>query len=100
MRVDGLEAIVTESSGYKSTRILLAQLKEGSDFLEQQKDDLAHLWRGFTPRIVSFYEVVRTPTAQRVSNICSINCWILINIYDTVGIRWVCTRRTAGPNGR
>ena len=37
-------------------RILLAQLKEGTEYVENQKEDLIRLWEGFHGKVVTFYE--------------------------------------------
>ncbi|KAF8243669.1 hypothetical protein K440DRAFT_38565 [Wilcoxina mikolae CBS 423.85] len=80
MRTEELETMIeADSEGKRSHTArhqLLTQLREGSEFLESQKDELSHIWEGFTPRIVSFYETVKTPTVKQV-----FEC------------RWLCERR-------
>jgi hypothetical protein len=44
------------------------QLKEGSEFLENQKEDLISVWGGFKRNIFSFYETVKTPTVIKVNS--------------------------------
>ncbi|KAI5802993.1 hypothetical protein EDC01DRAFT_645472, partial [Geopyxis carbonaria] len=43
---------------------LLAQLKEGSEFLEQQRETLARVWKKFDGKVVSFYETKKTAQIQ------------------------------------
>jgi hypothetical protein len=48
-------------------RYLLMQLKEGSEFLENQKEDLIQIWEGFKgKKVVSFYETMKTPSVRKV----------------------------------
>ncbi|KAF8530881.1 hypothetical protein BDD12DRAFT_914734 [Trichophaea hybrida] len=67
MRTDDLEQMVDmESGGYETSRHnLLRQLREGSEFLETQKEDLSYIWDEYKPKIISFYETVQTPTVKR-----------------------------------
>jgi hypothetical protein len=68
LRTDELEDLLDiESGGQESRRNLLMQLKEGSEFLENQKHDLSYIWEGFEGRIVSFYETVKTKTIKKVT---------------------------------
>jgi hypothetical protein len=62
----------TETSEQESRLNLLRQLKEGSEFLETQKEDLLRIWGEIPGKIVSFYETVKTPTAQKVTGACTI----------------------------
>jgi hypothetical protein len=56
-----------ESGGYETSRHnLLRQLREGSEFLENQKEDLRYIWEEHKPKIISFYESVQTPTVKWV----------------------------------
>jgi hypothetical protein len=68
MRTYDLEEMVdAESGGYETSRHnLLRQLREGSEFLENQKEDLSYIWEEHKPKIISFYESVQTPTVKRV----------------------------------
>jgi hypothetical protein len=68
MRTDELEEMVDmESGGYETSRHnLLRQLREGSEFLETQKEDLSYIWEKYKPNIISFYETVQTPTVKWV----------------------------------
>jgi hypothetical protein len=60
------EAMVTDlSDGMDNARLRLSrQLKEYSEFLETQREDLVDIWPG--RRIFSFYETEFTPTLQKV----------------------------------
>ncbi|KAF8534691.1 hypothetical protein BDD12DRAFT_755570, partial [Trichophaea hybrida] len=68
MRTYDLEEMVdAESGGHETSRQnLLRQLREGSEFLETQKEELSYIWGERKPKIVSFYETVATPTVKRV----------------------------------
>lgn len=53
------------SSNKQSTRLrLLEQLREDSEYLEEQRERLIHIWSNM--RIYSFYELKDTPTVQKV----------------------------------
>ncbi|KAF8537270.1 hypothetical protein BDD12DRAFT_911593 [Trichophaea hybrida] len=39
-------------------------IEEGSEFLENQKEDLSYIWEEYKPKIISFYESVQTPTVK------------------------------------
>jgi hypothetical protein len=45
---------------------LLAQLNEGSEFLENQKEALSHLWNEFRGKVVTFYETQKTKQVKKV----------------------------------
>jgi hypothetical protein len=45
---------------------LLRQLTEGSEFLDNQKDELSYIWNEYKPKIISFYETAPTFRVQRV----------------------------------
>ena len=47
-------------------RNLLAQLKEGSEYLENQKEALSRLWDDFRGKVVTFYETNPTKSVERV----------------------------------
>ena len=68
MRTSDLEEMVdAESSGYDTSRHnLLRQLREGSEFLETQKEELSYIWEECKPKIVSFYETAATLTVEKV----------------------------------
>jgi len=66
MRTTKLEAMVKDiSSDLESqpTKLLLQQLREGSEFLESQRDELVDIWNG--RKIISYYETVDTPTVKQ-----------------------------------
>ncbi|KAH0556424.1 hypothetical protein GP486_005657 [Trichoglossum hirsutum] len=66
LRTKELEEMVdTETGGQESRLNLLRHLKEGSEFLETQKENLLHLWTEYSGKIVSFYETLKTPTVER-----------------------------------
>ncbi|KAF8252057.1 hypothetical protein K440DRAFT_18990 [Wilcoxina mikolae CBS 423.85] len=65
------EMVEAESGGYDLDREtskynLLKQLREGSEFLEIQKEELGYIWAEYKPKIVSFYELFKTPTVGQV----------------------------------
>lgn len=68
LNVDSLVAMVentTVPSDTHSARLgLLEQLRENSEFLEDQKERLIPIWEGL--QIVSFYEVEKTPSMTKV----------------------------------
>jgi hypothetical protein len=66
LRTYDLEDMVDAESGETSRLNMLKQLREGSEFLENQKDDLSYIWEEYKPKIISFYETVLTPTVQMV----------------------------------
>ena len=45
---------------------LFAQLKEGSEYLENQKEALSRLWEGFHGKVVTFYETEPTKFVKKV----------------------------------
>ena len=45
---------------------LLAQLKEGSEYLENQKEALGRMWEGFRGKVVTFYETEPTKSVKKV----------------------------------
>ncbi|KAF8253337.1 hypothetical protein K440DRAFT_534211, partial [Wilcoxina mikolae CBS 423.85] len=61
-----LEAMVDDmaSKPESTASMLLQQLRQGSEFLESQADELVDIWPG--RRIVSFYELLETPTVRRM----------------------------------
>jgi hypothetical protein len=68
IRTTELEAMVEDLSGGVETarKRLLMQLRENSEFLDTQRDELSDssIWLG--RKIVSFYEVERTRVVQKV----------------------------------
>jgi hypothetical protein len=71
LRTEELEEMVAAYSGGQRSN-LLAQLKENSEFLENQKEDLLRIWGGFERKVVSFYETVKTPSVKKVNNACPV----------------------------
>ena len=45
---------------------LLAQLREGSEYLENQKEALSRLWKGIEGKVVTFYETEPTESVKKV----------------------------------
>ena len=45
---------------------VLAQLKEGSEYLENQTEALSRLWEGFRGKVVTFYETEPTKSVKKV----------------------------------
>ena len=45
---------------------ILAQLKEGSEYLENQKEALSRLWEGFRGKVITFYETGPTISIEKV----------------------------------
>jgi hypothetical protein len=68
LRTYDLEEMVdAESGGYETSRHnLLKQLREGSEFLETQKEDLSYIWDEYKPKIISFYETEQSATVAKV----------------------------------
>ena len=60
--------MVDEETGNQMVQVhnLLAQLKEGSEYLENQKEDLSRLWEGFRGKVVTFYETKPTKFVKKV----------------------------------
>ncbi|KAF8247690.1 hypothetical protein K440DRAFT_643546 [Wilcoxina mikolae CBS 423.85] len=64
LRTEELEAAVdAESDGQRNN--LLIQLREGSEFLDTQKEDLIRIWDGFKGKLISFYETATTKSIMR-----------------------------------
>jgi hypothetical protein len=81
LRTYGLEEMVDADSGGQR-RNLIMQLKEGSEFLENQKEDLIRIWEGFKRKVVNFYETMKTPLVRMVNNACPVSS-ILIEMLLT-----------------
>ena len=45
---------------------VLAQLKEGSEYLENQKEALSRLWEGLRGKVVTFYETEPIKSVKKV----------------------------------
>jgi len=65
LRTTELEAMVQDMSSDSESQPmrLLLQLREGSEFLENQRDELVDIWSG--RKIISYYETVGTPTVKK-----------------------------------
>ena len=63
-----LEAIIKNMSSNLESQLTnqLLQLREGSEFLESQRDELADIWNG--RKIISYYETVDTPAVRPYAN--------------------------------
>lgn len=66
LQADDLEEIVDIGAGCVQRRDLIMQLREGSEFLETQREDLINVWKDFKGKIVSFFETVKTPSVIKV----------------------------------
>jgi len=51
---------------YSERTKLIKLLREDSEFLEYQKEELIRIWKDFKGKVVSFYETVKTPTVRKV----------------------------------
>ncbi|KAF8534235.1 hypothetical protein BDD12DRAFT_809527 [Trichophaea hybrida] len=65
LRTDELEEMVDATTGGQR-RNLIMQLKEGSDFMENQKEELIPIWNNFEQKVCSFYETVKTPSVRMI----------------------------------
>lgn len=50
----------------KKAQSLLAQLKEGSEYLENQQEALTKVWNTFNGKVFSFYETEKTISLKKV----------------------------------
>jgi hypothetical protein len=73
LHTDDLEGMIAVHSG-EHRRNLIMQLKEGSEFLETQKEDLMNVWKRFKGKLVSFFETVKTKLIQEVIAISCLAC--------------------------
>ena len=57
-----------EGTDYQKAQALnlLAQLNEGSEYLENQKEALSRLWKRFCGKVVTFYEAEPIKSAKEV----------------------------------
>ena len=92
---------------------LLAQLKEGSEYLENQREALSRLWEDFRGKVITFYEtkpmksvkkVNTTPTALCFLRISGAKCFASFVREDSrltpkVGARIIRKGRRRSPNG-
>lgn len=71
LRADDLEDMVDIDNGGGQRRYFIMQLREGSEFLETQTEDLKNVWNDFNGNLVSFFETVNTPSVIKViTQIC------------------------------
>jgi len=62
------EMVDREAGDYKGqARYLLAQLKEGSEYLENQREALTRLWEVFKGEVATFYELNPTDPAKKLA---------------------------------
>lgn len=47
---------------------LIVQLKQDSEFLENQREELLGIWKSFKQKIFSFYETKKTPSVRKVNS--------------------------------
>ena len=103
-----------EAGDYKGqARYLLAQLKEGSEYLENQREALTRLWEVFKGEVATFYElnptdpakkVDTTPTALYYVHIMGLLCFVSSVHEDSkltliVGARIMWTGRKRSQSG-
>lgn len=50
----------------RKVRNLLAQLREGSEYLENQKDDLSEMWGKLRGKVFTFHETEKTKSVKKV----------------------------------
>jgi len=65
LKFHGLETMV-EVHRSEQRRNLVMQLKEGSEFVESQKEDLMKVWKDFTGKLISFFETAKPLQANEV----------------------------------
>jgi len=85
MRTDDLEKMVYNDS---SRHNLLRQLKEGSELLENQLEDLTHFWEEYKLNIISVYEQVPTPPVKLVGLFLSLALVNKANLFQLHSIRY------------
>jgi hypothetical protein len=67
VELEDMAGDLEEGDGQQKVMNLLAQLREGSDYLYQQRSSLATMWQRFHGRVLTFYETERTSSVRRVS---------------------------------
>ena len=67
MRTPDLEEMLKDGTGATKLQTLQHQLREGSEYLENQKGALSKVWNDLPFKTVSFYEMAETPTFAKVS---------------------------------
>ena len=98
----------TDNQGAKVLN-LLAQLKEDSEYLENQKEALSRFWEGFRGKVITFYETGSTKSVKKVprhhteSLVFCFHC-VKTGAYSRltviVGARITRTGRKRSPNGK
>lgn len=99
LRTDEMEDMAAAYSG-KPKNNLIMQLKEGSEFLEEQKESMLYVWEMFKHKVISFYETVMTPSIRMVNNMlpslkCRSKCYLIYAVY----VGRICKRWCRGTNG-
>jgi hypothetical protein len=65
--IEDIQQLVDRDSIYKEkTEYLFMQLKEGSEFLENQKTELCKIWNKIPGRVFTFYETQKTSSVIQV----------------------------------
>ena len=59
--------MLKDGTGATKLQTLQHQLREGSEYLENQKGALSKIWNEFRFKTVSFYETEETPTFGKVN---------------------------------
>ena len=96
--------MVDEETDNKNAEVL-AQLKEGSEYLENQKEALSRFWEGFRGRVTTFYGTVPTKSIKKVPRrIPRAPCLVPEDrahsrLTIIAGARIVQTGRKQSPNG-
>jgi hypothetical protein len=68
LRTDELESLVDDAELGRQRNNLIAQLKDGSEFLDNQREDLLGIWEDSKQKIFSFYETKKTPSVRKVNS--------------------------------
>jgi hypothetical protein len=65
------EMVEGETDDNHKIENLLAQLEEGSEYLENQKEILSQIWNNFRGNVFTFYETERTQPVKKVGTLSS-----------------------------
>jgi len=65
------EMVEGETDDNHKIENLLAQLEEGSEYLENQKEILSQIWNNFRGNVYTFYETERTQPVKKVGALSS-----------------------------
>jgi hypothetical protein len=60
------DMVVDETDYTQKIQNLLAQLREGSEYLENQREALARVWNDFRGMVCTFYETQLTKSVKKV----------------------------------